>query len=135
MAGGRVWFRACTAALALAALGAFASPAAGEHVTLGVADPVETRTAADCAPPCTSIQTALSTGNVAAPGNGRLTSWWALSFGLPTSAELRVVRRDPDRSGRKFTAVATSSQQTIGTTMTRFPTDLPIATGNLIGVT
>jgi hypothetical protein len=128
---------ACMLGVLVAGLGVVASPAAAEQTTLGVAAPTTTGSGESCGPdsPCTLAQTTLASGLAAAPAAGRITSWSAVSsFG--GTAHLRVLRRAPAvPPERKFAALATSSQQTLGTTATPFPTDLPIGPGNLIGLT
>jgi hypothetical protein len=124
----------CATGLVIAGLAA-AAPATADHVTLGVADPVVNSGEAGCAGrPCTEVVTALSSGTLAAPGNGRITTWWAVS-NVASTTELRVIRPTPSVTGQKYTGVATSAQQTLGTTVTRFATSLPIGSGDLIGVT
>jgi large repetitive protein len=110
---------------------AAAAPAHAERVVLGQASPVAATSLA-CAS-CTLIQTALPGSEaVTPPGAGRIDAWWAIGGGTTLAARLRVVHTLP--SGQ-FHAQGTSSPERPTATVTDFPTSLPAAPGDLVGLT
>jgi hypothetical protein len=128
----------CAVVLA-AVVGALASPALADHVTLGVADAKTTADTVICGSPgCTVAQSSSSEGSFTVPADGRIVSWWAaLGGGVGSGGALRVLRRVIPLTLVRYQAVGTSSFTGIDhqNPTTHHDTDLPVQANDLIGLT
>ncbi|MFL5907676.1 MAG: hypothetical protein ACJ75Z_08785 [Solirubrobacterales bacterium] len=86
------------------------------------------------AAPCTGVQASLPGLVTVSPVNGTVTAWRVRGGNGTDTGRLRVLA--PSADGASFSFTATSATQTVpsGTAVSTFPTSLPIAAGDLIGL-
>jgi hypothetical protein len=118
------------------ALAALASPALADRITLGVANVAKTADTVSCASACTVAQTSSPEGSFIVPADGVIVSWSAaISGGIGSGGELRVLRRVIPLTQVRYQAVGTSSNSGIEQHPTTHATNLPVQANDVIGLT
>jgi hypothetical protein len=125
----------CGLLLACLASGPGATRGFAETTVIGNQQVTTAQITLGCTGMCTAIQSALGHGwTVTAPAAGRITAWWAL--GASSGVTLRVAGRiDLGALPPNWVGKGTSAPENISQTVTEFPTDLPVSTGDYLGLT
>jgi hypothetical protein len=126
--------RALAALLGVAGLGLLVAPAQASTLVGSPLTGTIGSGSRDCTPACTDINTVLpdSGANLTSPFDGVIVRWRMIGNSGATSFRLRIVHPE---GGGQFTGVGASSEEVpMGVGPTTFPTRLPIAAGDMLGI-